>query len=194
MILPLAVFAVMILFIPSVESQTPSNAFLSNVIITPNQIITTTVHVGSNNISTETANHNNQSPFKQLAGGTYNISIDSPPHFILVDAYCVAQVGSSFNDIGTWDGDSTIKGVVLTSSNAHICTWIFEELDTIQDNVDQIAVQIQQTTKSIETVNDQIAAFNSKINDLESQKASLQVQIDMAKAELAKLQALLASL
>jgi len=124
-------------------AQSAPNAFISNVILTPDQTVEATViltpvitppSVVSDGkgmeFPTPTANSAGQSPFRQVPQGTYDISILPPDGFTLGKATCEFQENDgSMKPIGTYDEKSMmVMGVGLTSGVAHVCTWMFEHV------------------------------------------------------------------
>ena len=162
MVFAISLISIVISVNESFAQEAPADAFISNVILTPGQTITTTVtltpnvntitagNVGSNGIDlpTSTANKANQSPFEQVPPGNYDINIGIPEGFTLLNAQCAFQKPSGkWVSIGTWDKKNIITGVDLTSQTAQKCTWKFEQQNTLSENTPIAYADVQKLLK-----------------------------------------------
>lgn len=169
----------------AVESQIPAEAKLSNVIFTPGANVNSVVTVGNIDRVTPTANSNGQSPFFGYSPGTYTIKLIEPDGFDLVQAFCNFQRSDgTMVPIGTFNGVNLISGVTLSTSSVTICTWILEKEDTLEDNISQLSVQIEETTQIREQLLQEKAAIENQIQNLEQEIQEKESQLSLLKQKL----------
>lgn len=193
---------VMIIGMQVAESQVPATAPVSNVIKTPGTVVDNPIKIGTQGFNIPTANHASQSPFMQVSPGVKDITISPPEGYSLVEAGCVYQESNgSFVDTGVWNGGNVIVGVELVVSRAHICTWLFEQDDSLEEDINNISAKIETKVQQREQIQNDITVREARINQLTAEKQSLtgdlnaiQKEIDDAKTEIERLRALLADL
>ena len=108
----------------------PTDAFVSNVINTPDKSMMTEVRIGESVFNLPPANQRGQSPFMPITPGTYDIIVAPHDGYKISKAKCVFQdPKGSWIKIGNWNnGDNKITGVALAKAVAHKCYWTFERV------------------------------------------------------------------